>query len=113
MTEYALELTRPFWLVTLTLLVVVLSFHVRSLSDFSLWQRRLSLAVRSLIVVLLAFAIAGLSLRTPTKQRTLLVAIDASKSVGEDAKERKEWSKDRLLAKGRLVPPRTGGRSGN
>ena len=88
MTDYALELMRPFWLVTLGLLLVVVWFHVRSLSDFPLWQRRLSLAVRSLIVVLLAFAIAGLSLRTPTKQRTLLVAVDVSKSVGDDAKEK-------------------------
>ncbi|MCA9068773.1 MAG: VWA domain-containing protein [Planctomycetaceae bacterium] len=88
MSYYALELTRPFWLITLSLLAVVVWFHYRSLSDFSLWQRRLSLVVRSLIVVLLAFALAGLALRSPTKQRTLLVAIDQSESLGEEAKEK-------------------------
>ena len=90
MTNYALEFTRPFWLVTLALLAVVAWFHFRSLSDFPLWQRRLSLIVRGLIVVLLAFALAGLALRSPTKERTLLVAIDQSESLGEEAKERTE-----------------------
>ncbi len=88
MSTYALELTRPFWLVMLALVGVLVWFHYRSLSDFSLWQRRCSLIVRSLIVVLLAFALAGLSLRSPTKQRTLLVAVDHSESLGDEAKEK-------------------------
>ncbi len=44
--------------------------------------------MRSLIVVLLAFALAGLALRSPTKQRTLLVAIDQSESLGEEAQKK-------------------------
>ena len=90
MPAYTLEITRPFWLSGLTLLAVVLWFYARSLSDFPLWQRRCSMIVRSIIVVLLVLALAGLALRSPTKQRTLLVAIDSSKSLGTEAKERSE-----------------------
>ncbi len=88
MSNYALEITRPVWLFALALLVAVVWFHFRSLSDFSLWQRRFSLLVRSLIVVLLSFALAGLALRSPTKQRTVLMAIDQSESLGKEARKR-------------------------
>lgn len=85
-----LELTRPFWLIGLVLLLVLIWYHRRSLSDFPLPQRRISLLVRMIIVVLLTLALAGLSIRSPTRQRMIMVAIDASESLGEAARERIE-----------------------
>lgn len=88
--SYSLELTRPYWLICLVLLLVVIWFHVRSLSDFPLLQRRISMCIRLLIVVLLTLALAGLALRSPTRQRMLVVAIDDSQSLGEEAKEKSD-----------------------
>jgi Ca-activated chloride channel family protein len=94
--SYSLELTRPFWLIGLALLAVVVWFHVRSLSDFPLLQRRVSMVVRILIVLLLTLALAGLALRSPTRQRMLVVAIDDSQSLGEEARQRSDEVVDQL-----------------
>ena len=51
-TWYRLELTRPMWLLGLLALPVVAYYGWRTLVDFARWQRRLSLAVRSTVVVL-------------------------------------------------------------
>lgn len=90
MSTYALELTRPIWLIALALVGVLVWYHIRSLSDFPLWQRRLSLVLRSTIVVLLALSLTGLVLRSPTRERAILVAIDASESLGDEAKTKTE-----------------------
>ena len=74
------------WL--LVLLIPVAIYFWRSLSDFPLWQRRVSLVVRSFIVVLLVLALSGLAWLSPTQRMFVVMAIDRSESVDADAKSR-------------------------
>lgn len=82
-----LELTRPLWLAGLLALPVVAYFFVRSLVDFQPWQRSLSLLSRVLIVALLVFALAGLTLLLPTKRQFVVFAVDQSLSVDETSRK--------------------------
>ena len=85
---YALECVRPEMLWGLLLLAPVCWFFFRSLSDFPRWQRALSLACRSAIVVLLVLALAGLALLSPTTRQYVVLVIDRSLSVDDKAAER-------------------------
>lgn len=87
MNAMSLELTHPLRLLGLLGLVVVVYYFYRSLADFPLWQRRLSLAVRSTIVVLLVLALAGLTLSRPTNRQFIVFAVDQSTSVDKGAQE--------------------------
>ncbi len=87
---FPLELTRPYWLAGLVVLPVLLYYFVHSLADFPRWQRWLSLAGRSLIVLLLILSLAGLTLRIPTKRQYILFAVDRSLSVGEESRKAAE-----------------------
>ena len=51
--QIQLELTRPWWLLGLAVLPVLVYFFYRSLVDFARWQRICSLWLARLIVVLL------------------------------------------------------------
>jgi uncharacterized membrane protein len=82
-----LELTRPLWLAGLLALPVVAYFFVRSLVDFQPWQRSLSLLSRVLIVALLVFSLAGLTLLLPTKRQFVVFAVDQSLSVDETSRK--------------------------
>jgi len=86
-TWYRLELTRPMWLLGLLALPVVAYYGWRTLVDFARWQRRLSLAVRSTVVVLLVLALAGFTLMRPTRRQYVVFAVDRSLSVGEDSRK--------------------------
>jgi Ca-activated chloride channel family protein len=98
---YGLELTRPLWLVGLAALPVVVYYFYRSLVDFAGWQRVLSLACRATIVALLAFALAGLTLLSPTKRQFVVFAVDKSLSVGEDStKKADEFVKKAIARRG-------------
>jgi uncharacterized membrane protein len=85
---FQLELTRPWLLLGLAVLPLLAYFYVRSLVDFPRWQRALSLAVRSTIVALLVLALAGLVLLIPTTRQFVVFAVDASLSVGDEAREK-------------------------
>lgn len=82
---YALECVRPEMLWGLLLLAPVFWFFYRSLSDFPRWQRALSLVCRSVVVVLLVLALAGLALLSPTTRQYVVVVIDHSLSVDDKA----------------------------
>ncbi|MAT16424.1 MAG: chloride channel protein [Planctomyces sp.] len=84
-SDLQLELTHPLWLLLLLGLPVLVVFFYRSLVDFARRQKLLSLIIRSFIVTLLIFALAGLTLLTPTKELFVVVAVDQSLSVGEEA----------------------------
>jgi Ca-activated chloride channel family protein len=84
---YALELTRPLWLIGLAALPVVVYYFYRSLVDFARWQQVLSMASRALIVALLVLALAGLTLLKPTKRQFVIFAVDRSKSVGDESRK--------------------------
>jgi Ca-activated chloride channel homolog len=81
--DFQLELTRPWWLLGLAALPVLVYFFYRTLVDFARWQRVLSLWLRGAIVVLLALALAGLSLVRPTRELFVVFAMDRSASIGE------------------------------
>src|SRR3954454_14676221 len=80
-----LELTRPWWLAGVAVLPVLVYYFYRTLVDFVRWQRLLSLLLRSVIVVLLILALAGLSLLRPTRELFVVFAVDRSESVGDEA----------------------------
>src|SRR5436190_21552357 len=81
----ALELTHPLRLMCLAAIAVLLYYFWRSLVDFPRWQRLTSLAIRSIIVVLLVLALAGLTLLRPTTEQFVVFAVDLSTSVGEES----------------------------
>src|SRR5262245_24566189 len=80
------ELADPGCLAALAVLPVLAWYFRRSLVDFARWQRLLSLAARAVIVVLLALALAGLTLLKPTQELYVIAAVDRSLSIGEDQK---------------------------
>ena len=72
---------------TLALLLWVVWAYRRTLTDFSPIQRRCSLAVRTLILVLLAFALAGLTALYSTRERMVVLLTDQSRSIDGNARE--------------------------
>src|SRR5438270_275293 len=71
-TSLALELTHPVRLICLAVVPVLLYYFYRSLVDFPRWQRSVSFAIRTLIVVLLVLALAGLTLLRPTTEQFIV-----------------------------------------
>lgn len=86
--SWSLELTRPHMLWGLLLWLPIVWYFVRSLSDFPIIQRRLSTVLRAGIVGLLVFALAGLTWLQPTQKKFVIVGIDQSLSINEQAQER-------------------------
>lgn len=81
----AFELTHPWWMAALLVVVPVLAWYFkRSLSDFPPRQIAVSLATRCLIVLLLVLSLSGLTLLRPTTQQFIIVAIDQSLSVASE-----------------------------
>ncbi|HEV3164954.1 MAG TPA: VWA domain-containing protein [Isosphaeraceae bacterium] len=89
-TWFQLELTRPYWLLGLAVLPVLAFYFRRSLVDFPRWQKALSLSARSVIVILLVLALAGLTLLKPTREKFVVFAVDRSLSVGDDSRKAAE-----------------------
>ena len=63
-------------------------YHLRSLSDFPVWQKRASLVLRIAVLVLLAAALAGPVLMRETDKQMVVLAIDRSESIDESAREK-------------------------
>lgn len=84
-TSFSLELTQPAWLLAAAALLVVVYYFFRSLVDFARWQRLASLIARTLIVLLVVLALAGLTLVRPTREQYVVLAVDQSLSVGDEA----------------------------
>jgi Mg-chelatase subunit ChlD len=91
------ELTHPLFLAGLAALPVLAWYFVRSLVDFSRWQRVLSLVCRSLIVALLVLALCGLTLLEPTREQFVVFAVDESLSVGDEAQQSVQSYLDRAV----------------
>ena len=85
------EITRP-WALTLLLvaLPLLVLFFVRSLSDFPGFQRKLSLFIRSLIVLLLTLALAGFAWLQTTDEKYFIFLVDQSTSISENGEEKLE-----------------------
>ena len=74
-------------LATLALLFWVVWAYRHTLTDFSTFQRRFSLTVRTLILILLALALAGLTVLHPTRERMVVLLTDQSRSIDENARK--------------------------
>ncbi len=83
-----LELARPGALAFLGLLIVVFLIARRTLVDLPAWQRRASLAVRAIAIVLLTFALAGLTLLSSTDKQFVIFLRDQSQSIDEAASKK-------------------------
>ncbi len=85
------ELTRPWMLVWLLPIFLVLSvYYRRSLSDFPKRQRLYSVVLRSLIVLLVGLAISGLTYLHNTRELFVMYVVDRSASIGTDANKKVE-----------------------
>ena len=85
------EITRPWALaILLVALPLLVLFFVRSLSDFPKFQRKASLVVRSLILMLLTFALAGFAWLQQTDEQYYIFLVDQSTSISENGRERLE-----------------------
>ncbi len=96
--SWSLELTYPAWLAGLAALPLLAWYFRRSLVDFAPWQRALSLACRSVLVVLLVLALADLTLLRPAREPFVVFVVDRSLSVGKESRQDAEAFLDRALA---------------
>jgi uncharacterized membrane protein len=80
------ELTHPWLLLGLLSLPVLWWYFRRGLTDFSRWQRVVSLVVRAVVVVLLVLALCGLTWYRSANEVFVVFAIDESMSIGDEAK---------------------------
>ncbi|RPI83355.1 MAG: hypothetical protein EHM42_08490, partial [Planctomycetaceae bacterium] len=104
---FELDLTDPGWLAALAVAAPVLIFWFwRSLVDFERWQLVASLICRSLIALLLILAIAGLTLREPTRELFVVFGVDRSLSVGESSQSEAQSFVEQALATRRGQPAR-------
>src|SRR5207249_6098841 len=94
-----LELTHPVRLICLAAVVVLVYYFWRSLVDIPRWQRLVSLAIRTIIIVLLVLALAGLTLLRPTTEQFVVFAVDRSTSVGEESSRAADKFLEEALAK--------------
>jgi len=86
----SLEFTHPQSLLGLALIILLVGAYRYSLIDFSRRQRLLSLAVRTAILILLVFALAGLTLILPSYQTMVVLLTDQSRSIDSTAAEKRD-----------------------
>ncbi|MDR2441481.1 MAG: VWA domain-containing protein [Planctomycetaceae bacterium] len=82
------EFTHPQYLFGLIFIVVLIWGFRYSLIDFSKLQRYFSLAVRVVILMLIVFALAGLTFMLPTHEKMLVFLLDQSRSIDAAASEK-------------------------
>ena len=83
------EITRPWALALLLIaLPLLVLFFKRSLSDFPTLQRKISLAIRSLIVLLLILALAGFAWLQKTDEQYFIFLVDQSTSISDNGREK-------------------------
>ena len=81
-----LELTHP-WFLALAFVVAFLAWtQRRSLADMTPAQRRVCFALRTLILLLLILALAGLRWLLPSRELAVIFAVDQSASISASAK---------------------------
>ncbi len=76
-----------FWIL-IPALPLLVWFHLRTLSDFPVAQRWISLAVRALVLILLVAALCGPILLRPTDRQMIVFAIDQSESIDPAARRK-------------------------
>ncbi len=79
------EFTHPKFLAGLLLLAGLFWGYRYTLTDFSATQRRLSLFVRSVILILIVLSLAGLTLLSPSTEKMFVFLLDRSRSIDGNA----------------------------
>jgi Ca-activated chloride channel homolog len=97
--NWSLELTHPLRLLGILGAVVLFYYFYWSLTDFPQWQKWTSLAIRSVILLLLVLALAGLTLSRPTNEQFVVFAVDQSLSVGKESQQEARKFLDEAAAK--------------
>ncbi len=80
-----MEIARPFLLLLLLLLPLLYYGHRRSLVDLGRWQRQISLALRSVIFILLILSLAGLQYLKTDDRLAVVFLADISEDGLEEA----------------------------
>ncbi len=93
-----IELTHPWLLLGLLALPALWWYFYRGLTDFSRWQRIVSLVARALVVVLLVLTLSGLTWYRAVNDVFVVFAIDESLSIGDEAKPAVESFLSRAVA---------------
>src|SRR5882724_2163926 len=81
-----IEFTNPWALLLLALIPLAVYFARHSLANLSRQRGRVSLAVRIIMLLLVVLALAGLRIRTSSRDVALLFLIDVSASVAQDSR---------------------------
>jgi Mg-chelatase subunit ChlD len=87
MLDYRLAFDHPLYLVLLGIVPLLWLIGHRSLAGLGTWRSRLALVVRSLLVVLVVFALAGIQLVRTSRRMAVLYVVDRSLSVPADKTE--------------------------
>jgi Ca-activated chloride channel family protein len=82
-----IEFTNPWALVLLALIPLAVYLARHSLANLSRQRGRASLMVRVVILLLVGLALAGLRIRTSSRDVALLFLVDVSASVAQDSRE--------------------------
>jgi uncharacterized membrane protein len=95
--NFAIELTHPLRLACLAIVPWLVYYFYRSLVDLPRWQRWVSLGVRTVIVMLLVLALAGLTLLRSTSEKFVVFLIDRSLSIGAESSQAADEFLDKAL----------------
>lgn len=95
-TFLRLEAVRPWWLVLLLLVPVIVALSYRSLAGLGPVRRWAAIALRSALVVLLTLALAEVRLKRPDESLTVLFLVDRSLSVPEQPEPDPEYPSRRI-----------------
>jgi Uncharacterized membrane protein len=82
-----IEFTNPWALLLLALIPVAVYFARHSLANLSRQRGRASIIVRVVILLLVVLALAGLRIRTSSRDVALLFLVDVSASVAQDSRQ--------------------------
>ncbi|MDR3197656.1 MAG: VWA domain-containing protein, partial [Planctomycetaceae bacterium] len=82
------ELSHPQYLIGLIFIAVLIWGFRYSLTDFPKSQRYFSLTVRVVILILIVFALSGLTFMSPTHEKMLVFLLDQSRSIDTAANEK-------------------------
>jgi hypothetical protein len=81
-----LDFTNPLALLLLILIPLALFLARNSLANLAATRRRISIAGRILLLLLIVLAIAGLRTRTASRDIALIFLIDVSASIAQDTR---------------------------
>ena len=81
-----IEFTNPWALVLLALIPLAVYFARHSLANLSRRRGQVSLGVRVVLLLLVVLALAGLRVRTSSRDVAVLFVVDVSASVAQESR---------------------------